>query len=75
MSGQTRFSDAEPLLLSSYDGLQRQKAAIPAPARSYPSEVGAWVVGLYRDWGRTDKTGEWRKKLERENVAITDQPK
>lgn len=76
LSGQTHFVDAEPLLLSSYDGLQRQKATIPAPARSYPSEVGAWVVGLYRDWGRADKAGEWQQKLEHDNVvAVTAQPK
>jgi tetratricopeptide (TPR) repeat protein len=69
LTGQRRYADAEPLLLSGYTGMIQRKTTIPAYRRSNLTQAGDWIVELYRDWGQPDKATEWQAKLVNENIA------
>jgi hypothetical protein len=59
--GQGKCAEAEPLLLSGYEGLQKQSSAISVDANL--PEAGQRLVQLYTAWGKPDQAGEWRRKL------------
>ena len=63
LTGQKRYAEAEPLLLSGYVGIHR-KATIPASSNSNLKQAGESVLQLYRDWGQPEKAAEWEAKLE-----------
>ena len=50
--------EAEPLLLTGYDGLAQSKDA-PAERRN---QALARIVDLYQQWGNSEQTEVWRKK-------------
>ena len=66
VAGQKRFADAEPLLLSAYQGMMSKQSTV---ARPYPirpklqEEGGTRIVQLYEDWGKPEKAEEWREIL------------
>ncbi|MFI5454537.1 MAG: tetratricopeptide repeat protein [Isosphaerales bacterium] len=60
---QKRFSEAEPLLLSGYEGMKAREAKTPAHGTNRLAETGAWIVELYDAWGKKDRADEWRKRL------------
>jgi tetratricopeptide (TPR) repeat protein len=71
--GQTQFAEAEPLLLSGYDGLLRavvderpttNAGSRLVTSRFFPQDAGAWIVRLYEEWGKPEQAAEWKKKLE-----------
>jgi tetratricopeptide (TPR) repeat protein len=64
LSGQKMYSEAEPMLVSGYEGMVRQEASIPAASRSKLQKARNWIVELYQDWGRPNKAAEWREKLQ-----------
>jgi eukaryotic-like serine/threonine-protein kinase len=57
--GQDNFAEAEPLLLSGYQGLVRLESTIPVPDRFDPAQV---LVGLYGKWNKPEKAAEWKQK-------------
>jgi tetratricopeptide (TPR) repeat protein len=59
---QSRFAEAEPLLVSGYKGLVERRSAIPKGV-SLP-QAGERIVQLYTAWGKPDQAAEWRKQLE-----------
>jgi tetratricopeptide (TPR) repeat protein len=59
--GQGKYTEAEPLLLSGYEGLLKQSPAISVDANL--PEAGERLVQLYAAWGKPDKADEWRRKL------------
>ena len=63
LSGQERYAEAEPLLLSGYQGLRERQSAIPAGSRRVVNEAGQRVAQLYRDWGQPEKAREWEETL------------
>ena len=65
LSGQERYAEAEPLLLSGYQGLRERQSAIPAGSRRVVNEAGQRVAQLYRDWGQPEKAREWEETLRR----------
>jgi tetratricopeptide (TPR) repeat protein len=71
LTGQKRYADAEPLLLSGYAGLIQRKATIPTSSKSDLADAGDWIVQLYRDWGQPDKATEWQARLESEKTAAS----
>lgn len=66
---QGKFADAEPLLLSGYEGLKQREALIPAEARPRIAKSLESLVRLYDTWGKDDIARKWRKKIE-EGVTI-----
>jgi eukaryotic-like serine/threonine-protein kinase len=63
LSGQKRYAEAEPLLLSGYQGLLERQSAIPAGARRVVSEAGLRIAQFYREWGQPEKAREWEEKV------------
>jgi tetratricopeptide (TPR) repeat protein/tRNA A-37 threonylcarbamoyl transferase component Bud32 len=71
LTGQKRYTDAEPLLLSGYAGMIQRKATMRADSKSNLTQAGEWILQLYWDWGQPDKAAEWEAKLEREKAMTT----
>jgi eukaryotic-like serine/threonine-protein kinase len=65
LTGQRKFAEAEPLLLSGYEGMARLEATIPPVNKSSLNHAGDWIVELYESWGRPEKAAEWRQKLQK----------
>ena len=63
LAGQGRYDEAEPLLLSGYQGLVEREATIPWESRSLIGQAAARIVQLYLEWGRPEQTVEWRNKF------------
>jgi hypothetical protein len=61
--GDKRYAEAEPLLLQGYEGMQQREAQIPPLGKRRLREAIERLVQLYDDWGRPEKSAEWRKKL------------
>jgi len=77
VAGQKRYADAEPLLLSAYDGMVTKESTV---SRAYPlrpklhEEGGERIVQLYQDWGKPDKAAEWREKLREAEARAAFEP-
>jgi hypothetical protein len=63
LAGQKKYSDAEPLLLSGYDGMLQRESTIPAANRSELTVAGSRISEMYENWGKPEKAAEWRQKL------------
>lgn len=63
LENQRKFGEAEPLLLSGYDGLLRMQNKIPPDSVLEVGEAGRRIVQLYQDWGKPDQAAEWQSKL------------
>jgi hypothetical protein len=61
LSGQKKFEDAEPLLISGYNGMASAPRSTNAnnTSRFTREQAGEAVVQMYADWGRTEKQNEW----------------
>jgi hypothetical protein len=64
LAGQKRYAEAEPLLVSGYDGLKERQAAIEAAYRFVLAESAERIVTLYRAWGKPAQAAEWQSKLQ-----------
>ena len=60
---QRKFADAEPLLLSGYEGMKQRKAKIPSQDKARLTKALERLVRLYEVWNKKDKADWWRKKL------------
>lgn len=69
---QGKYGEAEPLLVSAYEGMKEREGTIPPQER--PSLIKALkrVVKLYEKWGKEDEAVKWRKKLV--SLEITKRP-
>jgi eukaryotic-like serine/threonine-protein kinase len=61
--GQDKFVDAEPLLLTGYEGMKQCETSIPADARFRLTEALERLVRLYDAWGKKDRAAQWREEL------------
>ncbi len=60
---QKKHSDAEPLLLSGYEGLEKRKAKIPAEWRPRLKQAAQSLVDLYEATDRPDQAASWKERL------------
>ena len=60
--GQGKYAEAETLLISGYEGLDKLSPAISVEANL--PEAGQRLVRLYDDWGKPEKAAEWRVRLQ-----------
>jgi eukaryotic-like serine/threonine-protein kinase len=66
--GQKKYTEAEPLLVSGYEGLKQREDTIPARYRQIRlREALDRLVQLYQATGQTAKAAEWKKKLDESN--------
>ena len=72
--GQKKYDEAEPLILSGYEGMKAREAKIPPPGKPRLTEAAERVIQLYEDWGKTDKAAEWRAKVARPSGEPKKQP-
>jgi TolA-binding protein len=61
--GQKKYAEAEPFLLSGYEGMKQREDKIPALGKSRLKEALQRLVQLYESTGRTDQAAAWRQKL------------
>jgi hypothetical protein len=61
--GQNRYTEAEPFLISGFEGLRTRETQIPAPYKKNLAAAAARVVPFYEAWRKVDKAAEWRVKL------------
>src|SRR5262249_7026261 len=65
---QHRYSDAETLAISAYQGLAQRWAAIPWESRSVLDGAVQRIIELYRSWGKLPEAAEWRQRLQSDNA-------
>ena len=64
LAGQSQYAEAEPLLVSGYQGMMQRQAAIPLEDRLVLSQAGERIVQLYENWEKPEKAAEWRERLQ-----------
>ena len=62
--GRQKYAEAEPLMLTGYEGLKQREAKIVAPMRYKLTEALERLVQLYDAWGKPGEAGKWRQELE-----------
>ncbi len=62
LSAQTKYAEAEPLLVSGYQGMIQREATIRFEDRPALSRAGERIVQLYESWGKPEKVAEWQVK-------------
>ena len=62
--GQKQFDQAEPLLLSGYEGMKAREEGIPPAGKPRLKEAIQRLVQLYEETNRPEKASEWKRKLE-----------
>ena len=68
LAAQKKFEEAEPLLISGYDGMGtgRQSTNANMVSRFTRAQAGEAIVQLYADWAKTEKQSGWIEKLKTE---------
>ncbi len=69
LAGQKKFADAEPLLISGYEGLRSHRSVDHADGRPLITDALERVVQFYDARGKSDKAEEWRHKLREAKTA------
>jgi tetratricopeptide (TPR) repeat protein/predicted Ser/Thr protein kinase len=64
LAGLKKFSDAEPLLLSGYEGMAARVAPVPMNSRETQQDAGERILRLYELWEKPDRVQEWKQKLQ-----------
>ncbi len=64
-SARQKLALAEPLLLESYQGLEKQKAEIPDKFKPRLTESLEGLVDFYRTSDRPDEATQWQNSLEK----------
>lgn len=72
--GQKKYAEAEPLIVAGYEGMKAREAKIPPPGKPYFNEAAERVVRLYEEWGKEEKTAEWRTRLAKPTDGTRNQP-
>jgi eukaryotic-like serine/threonine-protein kinase len=66
---QQKYAEAEPLLLSGYEGIRSRQERIPAHAKARLQAAVQRLVQFYEATAHPDQAAEWRKKLAELNQA------
>jgi tetratricopeptide (TPR) repeat protein len=61
---QKKFAEAEPLLLSGYEGMKQREGTIPSQEKPRINKALERLVKLYQAWDKQDQAVKWRKELE-----------
>jgi serine/threonine protein kinase/tetratricopeptide (TPR) repeat protein len=64
LAGQGKYAEAEPLLVSGYQGIKQRELGIPRTTNPPVSESIKRLARLYELTNRADQAAEWKKKLE-----------
>jgi len=69
LAGQKQYADAEPLLLTGYQGMVARKDKIAVPDRYHLDWTRERLVQLYQAWGKPQKAAEWRQQPKQTKIA------
>jgi tetratricopeptide (TPR) repeat protein/tRNA A-37 threonylcarbamoyl transferase component Bud32 len=58
-----QYAEAEPLLISGYNGLREREAKIPAANKPRLHEAAERLIRFYEETAQPDKAAEWKRKL------------
>ena len=72
MLGQKKYAEAEPLLVSGYEGMKQGEAKIVAAERRYHKQTARHLVQLYEATDRPAQAAEWKQKLAEFEKAETE---
>ena len=72
--GQQKYAEAEPLLISSYQGTKQREARMGANIKAETKEAIERLVRLYEAQGRSHQATEWKQQLEEFERAQTNRP-
>ena len=61
--GQNKYTEAEPLLVSGYEGMEQRAGKIPAIGKPRLKEALQRLVQLYEETGRPGRAAAWKQKL------------
>jgi hypothetical protein len=61
---QKKYAEAEPLLVSGYEGLKQREASIPANGKKRLTEAVERLVQFSEATGKLDEAAKWRRELE-----------
>jgi serine/threonine protein kinase len=67
--GQKKYAEAEPLLLSGYEGLKQRDAKIPPHGKGYLPEALEGLVQLHDAQGKHAEAARWQKILDESRAA------
>jgi eukaryotic-like serine/threonine-protein kinase len=67
--GQKKHGEAEPLIVSGYQGMKAREPKIPPTGQPRFAEASERVVKLYEAWGKPDKVAESRARLAKPSAA------
>jgi serine/threonine protein kinase len=73
LTGRGRYADAEPLLVSGYEGLARAAGSNPRGVLA-ADDAARRVAALYAHWGKPDRAAAWRSKVRRPEPAPAPRP-
>jgi tetratricopeptide (TPR) repeat protein len=62
LTGQKKYSDAEPLLLSGYTGMKLRETNISPENKIRIKEARERVLRFYLETGQLDRAAEWKQK-------------
>ena len=71
---QRKFAEAEPLIVSGYEGMKAREARISMEYKYRLTEAGEGAFRLYEDWGKPEKADEWRARVAKPSTAPRKQP-
>ncbi|HEY1203798.1 MAG: serine/threonine-protein kinase [Bryobacteraceae bacterium] len=63
LAGQSKYAQAEPFLLSGYEGMKQLGDKLPESGKPRFKLAGERIVQLYESWGKPQQAAEWRAKL------------
>jgi tetratricopeptide (TPR) repeat protein len=61
LAGETKYSEAEPLLLGGYQEMLARKEKMGVPNWYHLDRAREWIAQLYRQWGKPEKAAEWKQ--------------
>ena len=64
LAAQRQFEQAEPLLITGYQGVKQRESSIPLEDRGEVPQAGQRIIQLYKDWDEPQKAAEWRERLD-----------
>jgi hypothetical protein len=73
--GLKKYAEAEPLLLTGYEGMKQREAQRPALIKGRLEEAAERLVQLYEETNRPGQADEWRKKLAEARALVQGQTK
>jgi hypothetical protein len=62
--GQQKYEEAQPMLLSGYEGMKQREFKIPVFDKKRLKEALEALVQLYEAQARSDQAAEWKRQLE-----------